>query len=260
MVPLNRIFLLAAIAAFTGSPQLAAAYGAAGHRIAGLAAEPLLCKSAIDSIAALTSGESLSELGLWADRIRGTDRWQRSAPWHYMNIADNANVPDFRHPPEGDVLWAIGEFSAQLGDAERESARRAEALRFLVHFVVDIHQPLHVGRAEDRGGNRTPIRYSNTEVDLHRFWDTDAIGLADLSVAAYTRAIRDRVAHLARADAGSTPIEWATESLELRDAVYDFRRARASRAYLDRAERLTRERLALAAARLANTLNGIFCR
>lgn len=256
---LVRIGLVVTTAALFAAPRGAGAYGTAGHRIAGLAAEPLLCQRTVAEINELTSGEPFSELGLWADRIRGVDRWARSAPWHYMNITDDAKLEDFQHPPEGDVLWAIEEFSSQLANTRLRQRRRAEALRFLVHFIVDIHQPLHVGRAEDRGGNRTMIRYGNTEVNLHRFWDRDAIELAGLSVAEYADAIRQRAALVAANDTNSAPLDWAEESFEMRGAVYRFSRNGASRRYLGEAEQATRERLAQAAARLANTLNGIFC-
>jgi hypothetical protein len=178
-----------------------------------------------------------------------------------MNIADNEAVADFEHPPEGDVLWAIGHFAERLAEAARPSAERAEALRFLVHFVVDVHQPLHVGRVEDRGGNTIELRYRGETTNLHRFWDTQAIEQADLPLARYQRAVAAELDAGARGSIGG-PASWAAESLALRAAVYDFDASARELppAYLAFAERTTRERLALAARRLAATLNGIFCR
>jgi hypothetical protein len=257
------------------------AYGAMGHRIAGALAEPLLCPAASAAVGRISGGRSLSELGVWADTIRDEPRWRNTGPWHYMNIEDGVPLTSYRHPPEGDVLRAI-ERSAQdlargLGDARRSSssavsARRSsrpasrvsalDALRFLIHFIVDVHQPLHVGRASDRGGNTIDVRYGATTVNLHRFWDTDVLEVAGLSRADYERALEPNVRALAKRPQVFAPEAWAEESLELRADVYRFtRRGRGpavlDRRYLERADAITRERLSLAAVRVAATLNEI---
>lgn len=251
------LFWFAASASWCGA---AAAYGPAGHLIAGRAAEPGLCERAAAEVARLGGGEDLGELGLWADRIRSDEAYADSRPWHYMNIADGVPLADYRHPPEGDVLWAIDHFSARLGDERLDDASRAEALRFLVHFIVDVHQPLHVGRAADRGGNEIVLRFDGERTNLHRLWDTHAIDWADLGVPAYVRAVEALMAD-DPAPASLDPLVWARESLALRKRVYDFGRAgrEPSTAYMDFAARITRERLALAAERLAGTLNTLLC-
>jgi hypothetical protein len=236
----------------------AAAFGPQGHLIAGLAAEPLLCAEAAARIEALAEAP-FAELGWWADRIRGDDAYRHSAPWHYMNIPDATPIADYRHPPEGDVLRAIERFEARLADTRAPRAERAKALKYLVHFVVDVHQPLHVGRAEDRGGNTIDVAYGDVTVNLHRFWDTDAIRLAGLSPRAYAARLEGRAA--AAAGGGLEPAAWAGESLALRPDVYAFDRAtgRLDDAYLARAQQITEARLALAAGRLAGVLNATFC-
>lgn len=236
----------------------ALAFGPSGHRIAGELAEPLLCPRAATAVAELSGGESLGELGLWADRIRGDERWRHTAPWHYMNIGDDERLESYEHPPEGDVWWAVEHHAARLAGSALQSDR-AEALRFLVHFVVDMHQPLHVGRAEDRGGNRVDVLYNGTRVNLHRFWDTDAVRLAGSE-----RRLIDALAPAARmllvGSADDPPAVWAAESLALRSHVYAFTpqsrgAARLDDAYLASAETITRIRLAQAGARLAGVLN-----
>jgi nuclease S1 len=237
----------------------AQAYGPDGHLIAGRAAAPLLCMHAADEVARLGGGQDLGELGLWADQIRSDPKYAAAAPWHYMNLDDGARIEDFRDPPEGDVLWAIRHFSERLGDAALPDAERAEALKFLVHFVVDLHQPLHVGKASDRGGNAILIRFRGKETNLHRLWDTNAIEQANLSVADYV-AMVERI-RPGIAEASLDPKRWAAEDLALRNRVYDFGRegAEPPARYLDFAADVTRKRLALAAVRLAGTLNTIFC-
>ncbi|HEX5421468.1 MAG TPA: S1/P1 nuclease [Gammaproteobacteria bacterium] len=240
---------------------LAQAYGFEGHLIAGDLAQPLLCRPAADEIASLTKGENLGEIGLWADKARDQAKWKHTGPWHYMNIADGADVSRFEHPPEGDVLWAIEHYTAQLSAARSRKAR-LEALRFVVHFIVDVHQPLHVGRASDRGGNTIDVRYGTTTVNLHHFWDTDVLHVAGLSRAQYEAALEPTAAMLSRQRERSSPADWAAESMALRPRIYDFVRPRhgpavLDRRYLERADRITRFRLAQAAVRLAETLNDL---
>jgi len=242
-------------------PALSRAYGPEGHLIAGMEAERRLCPAARAQIETLTGGQRLPELGLWADRIRGDPAYAASSPWHYMNIADGASIGGFRHGPEGDVLEAIARFKRALANRSLAPAERAEALKFLVHFVVDIHQPLHVGRASDRGGNTIELTFRGERMDLHRFWDTGVIALEGLSVRGYLRGLR---AELDARDAAAVvldPVVWAEESLALRPAVYAFdpRAGTLDAAYVERAQAITRRRLAAAAVRLAATLNDVLC-
>jgi len=237
----------------------AAAYGPEGHLIAGRAAEPLLCARAAAEVARLGGGVDLGELGLWADRIRSDPAWRDSGPWHYMNIADGVPLEDFLHPPEGDVLDAIARYSRQLGDRNLDDATRADALRFLVHFVADLHQPLHVGLEEDRGGNSIELEFRGETTNLHRYWDTHAIEGADLSLRDYLAGLETLPVPAAAGELD--PLVWASESLALRAAVYDFGRAgREPRAaYLRSAVATTQARLLLASRRMAGTLNALLC-
>jgi len=241
-------------------PLVARAYGPEGHLIAGIAAERSLCAAAREEVAVLGDGDRLGELGLWADRIRSDETYAVSSPWHYLNIRDGGPLRSFRHPPEGDVLEAIERFKRVLDDRSRPFDERAEALKFLVHFIVDIHQPLHVGRAADRGGNTIEIETVNGMTNLHRFWDSGAVTLARVSVGRYARGLRAAMDEAKVAGAKLDPVVWAEESLALRAAVYDFDvRAGLDAAYIERSVAITRERLALAALRLAGTLNEMFC-
>ncbi len=244
----------AVLAAF----EPANAYGIDGHRIAGLIAQERLCAEAEREVASLGGGRGLDELGLWADWIRDEPEWRHSAPWHYMNIPDGELLEDYRHPPEGDILWAIRHYAATLADRQESIAERRDALRFLAHFVVDIHQPLHVGRASDRGGNRIDVDPGTGEpVNLHRFWDTEAVALSGLGVEDYVRSLAELIEANARAWQQDTLMDWARESQALRPDVYDFggRGGRLSNDYLNTAERVTRLRLAQAGVRLAAEIN-----
>ena len=240
----------------------ATAYGPQGHLIAGRAAAGFLCRAAVAEVGRLGGGDGLDELGLWADRVRGTAAFRHTGPWHYMNIADGASLAAYVSPAEGDILTALDRAYGQLrpGSAATRTERE-QALRFLIHMLVDLHQPLHVGRAEDRGGNRIDVRVAGDRLNLHRLWDTEAITTGAQDVVSYARSIGDNIGP-GLLDEPFDPRVWAAESLELRAAVYGCPGdgAALSSAYMEQSRAITRDRLTLAAGRLAATLNGLFCR
>lgn len=251
-------WLAAALLTLSLGPATGSAFGPQGHLIVGLAAQPQLCPRAARQIAAWVD-EPFAELGWWADRIR--DQRDESRPWHYLNIADGGGIADFSGGRDGDVLWAIRHFSRVLGDRSAARPARAEALKFLIHFIADIHQPLHVGRADDRGGNAVTVHYDEVAVNLHRFWDSDAIALAGLPPARYAAGLGAAVAAAMAVDGDLEPAVWAEESLLLRAKVYAFDAStgRLDARYLREAREIVEARLAQAAARTAKTLNAILC-
>src|SRR5690606_8782647 len=112
---------------------------------------------------------SLAEAGTWADRIRGDERYNWAAPLHYINLPVTWQTyePSRDCPSQGCILKAIETYRAQLADKTLSDRERAEALLFLVHFVEDIHQPMHTGLRDDRGGNDVKVSFYGFETNLH---------------------------------------------------------------------------------------------
>ena len=108
--------------------------------------------------ALLEPGESLADASTWADEVR-RDR-PESGPWHYVNvpITEPAYSAEFC-PKEGCVVAKIADFRKVLADRPRRPRRAPRGARFLVHFVQDLHQPLHVGDRGDRGGNDLQVQF-----------------------------------------------------------------------------------------------------
>lgn len=236
-------------------------WGRDGHLIVGMAAEPLLCEAVFDSLESSSGTRSAGLSGLWADEIRSQPEWAHTAPWHYINIPDTG---DPRNPPvsiAGNVITAIERFIGILGSEQATTKERANALRFLIHFVTDVHQPLHVGRAADRGGNRIDVTFDGKETNLHLFWDTDVISRRGLRNREYAESLSARVRATAREERSTDVRDWAAQVFALRHQVYDFDASSGvlSEDYLSTAEAIAERQLLLAAAHLANTLNELFC-
>lgn len=145
------------------------------HEATGYLAERHLTAEAQVAVAELLGDESLGSVAAWADRVRPDRR--DTAPYHYVNGPRDKLHPSHEdlHLPQGTVYTAILMYQDQLKDESLSSEQHAEALKFLVHFVGDIHQPLHTAFGDDRGGNDFSVIYRNESFNIHRYWDLSVV-------------------------------------------------------------------------------------
>jgi hypothetical protein len=246
--------------------QQAAAYGPTGHRIAGAIAEDYLCDAARENISELLDGESLGSAGRWPDWIRSDPKWRHTRPWHYVNVPDGASVADVPYDREGNVLQAIARLQREVADPDLSGRQRAESLSFLAHFVADVHQPLHVGRVEDRGGNAIELVVFGKPTNLHALWDAEQLLRMDkLGLDEQIRALQGLAIGQVDDWQVGDHLVWADESMQLRELVYSFEvEARGEtelpHAYLVMARNISGLRLVQAGVRLAGSLNTMFCK
>ena len=245
------------------------AWGPRGHRVAAKIAEGRLTPEAKAGVAALLlEGDTLAGVSGWADH-EGHEVEPKSAPWHYINVPITAAYVDrkFTLMPDG-VVNRIGHFRRILADANAPKKDRARALLFFIHFIEDVHQPLHVGDNGDRGGNLTQVQYFKEGENLHRIWDSSIIEDASRDDKAWLKAIEPlltakNVAEWSKGD----PATWAEESLQDAKLAYYFPKGAKKpiasgvtlgRDYSEAALPIIRQRLAQAGVRLANELNAVF--
>jgi hypothetical protein len=257
------VFLAAALAA--ASP--AWGWGVEGHEVvAELAARQLTPRAAAE-VAALLKGPARAALiadANWADEIR--DQRPETGRWHYVNIPVSAASYDGARDCRMDVcvVAQIGRQLAMLRDRHAPRAARADALRFVIHLVADIHQPLHAADDGDRGGNDIHVRIRGTGIDasMHQLWDTRLVQASGRDpVALAARIAREVPTARWRAWQSGTPAAWANEVLHLAQSdIYGVskgrRRLRLDRGYMAREAPVVRLQLARAGARLAWLLNG----
>ncbi len=232
----------------------AAAWGDSGHAAIAAQAERQLSATARTAIAWLLIDEpnpSLAAVASWADRIRGEDGWRWTAPLHYVNFDEPGCSLDLRRNcPEGRcVIGAIERYADDLANRSLSRRQRAEALKFLVHFIGDIHQPLHASDRPDSGGNEFQVHLDGQGTNLHAVWDRHVLG-ADLSDLSTMDSDARRVVV---ADRGGGPLHWAAESCRLIEqlAIYPAAPGHLPAGYLERMRPHARKRLTLAAGRLA---------
>ncbi len=239
-----------------------AAWGPAGHEAVALVAAPRLTPVTQRQVAALLAGQSIADVATWADEIAQIRR--ETAPWHFTNIpVTSTGFSRTRDCAQGRcVVGAIEQQQAILRDMSRSKLARVEALKFLVHFVGDIHQPLHAVDSNDRGGNQRSIVAMGRVDSLHRAWDSGILQLRgersrDL-VAEANRWLRTQTE--SRLTGGSAA-DWANESFRLaRDVVYPQLKGDNTISHDEGLQdiRIIEERIARAGVRLAALLNRAF--
>jgi hypothetical protein len=198
------IFACVLLLAVVSLPAPARAWGCKGHQVVALLAEmhlnpralamakKILAEGPIDPSLSRYCKEGgtdpLTDASTWPDDIRGIR--PEASPWHYIDIPRGANLRDvekFCDAKEGCVTRAIRDDIAVLRSTDAGPQKRADALRFLIHFVGDLHQPLHAVTNNDQGGNCVPVAFFNvlpqvrnpqTESyapNLHGVWDTNIL-------------------------------------------------------------------------------------
>jgi len=269
-----KIWLFVAAAAASLVPAPVFAWGKTGHRVVAAIADTQLSGLAKAQVREILGGaESLDEAATWPDDMRSApgDFWQKTAtPWHYVTL----NGIAYDHaPPEGDALQALDHFRSVLRDPTASLADKQLALRFVVHLVGDLHQPLHVGKCCDKGGNDVKVSWFGKPTNLHAVWDSSLVDEEQLS---FTELAAKLERHLSNQNVldwwDLNPRDWIRESAEIRDTLYPSvskpakgkkrgrRRAvpELSYAYVYKFTPVMERRLSQAGVRLAAYLNDIF--
>jgi len=267
---MNRMVgrLVVVLTALSVAPT-AAAWGPQGHRVIARVATKRLTPAAQAGVRALLhEGDTLMDVANWADH-EGHDAVPGSAPWHYVNVPISAARYEGRDCKRGEcVVEKIKHFRKVLADRTAPNRERQRALLFLVHFVADVHQPLHVGDNADRGGNLTQVQFFGRGTNLHRLWDSDLIHHIGGDDRAWVEQVERRITPEA-VDAWSrgTVEGWADDSLRAAKLAYGGPNrsttpmesgASLGEEYAKMATPIIREQMARAGVRLANELNAIF--
>lgn len=174
--PQRYSLLAAAIVLCQPSPALA--WGQLGHRVIGDLTEERINGKTRAEIALILHEEDLAEASTWADEQRSNPEgfWQKEAgPYHYVTVPVGTTYAAVGLPAEGDAMSALGRFAAMVRNPDASREKKALALRFIIHMVGDVHQPLHAGSGKDRGGNDVKVRCFGQETNLHSVWDSQMI-------------------------------------------------------------------------------------
>jgi nuclease S1 len=236
-----------------GHSGAAFGWGVEGHEVVALIAGPLLAPDArqrVDALLALEPGSTLASISTWADQSR--DR--STAGWHYVNMPrDSACIYlPARDCPNGNCV--VGALTTQVRRLSTTTgAEQLEALKYVVHFVADIHQPLHAGFADDKGGNTYQLQAFGRGTNLHAAWDTLLVRKLDPDSGSLAAALSARAAP--SSDLSFAPALWAGESCQIASRPDFYPPRKLPDDYLVTFGPIVMDRLQLAGLRLAAILN-----
>jgi hypothetical protein len=242
--------------------RVAFAWGPEGHQAVAILTERYLRPQTRAHVHELLGSESLEEASLWADQVAHSTR-PETAPWHYIDIPLRDTRIDMRTEcPQGQcVLAKTEEFVAVLGNPRAGREAKSEALKFVVHFVADLHQPLHCEDNHDKGGNTQEVIFEGHPDNLHWVWDTGLVEEINRDPRSLAAELGREVTDAERAAWQTGSVEsWVMESHRLAQTVayrpgWGYGAPLLSQDYDARAERVIEIQLEKAAVRLAFLLN-----
>ncbi len=244
--------------------QKAFSWGPQGHSVVAQVAENNLTPNAKASVRRILQNASLVDVANWADTIRNDPQWNHTSTWHYVTIEDGDNYSNSEHAHEGDVVSAITEMVKILKDQKSPASDKQNALKFIVHFVGDVHQPLHVGRGDDRGGNEIRLTFEGKTSNLHALWDTLMIRKVAMDTAQYATYLESQSLAPEPYDLAALKFsQIIRECMDARNQVYDFRGLvdgpiKLEAAYFNKNLSLMNQQLLSGGKRLAALLNEIY--
>lgn len=248
------------IAALSYSSHANPIWGPTGHRTIGHIAENHLSKKAKNKIRELLNGESLAFVSTYADEIKSDRKYDSFYTWHYINMPLDMNYAESEKNPKGDLVTGINKCIAILKDKKSTKADKVFYLKMLVHLIGDLHQPLHIGRAEDKGGNTIQVQWFGKGTNLHHVWDEDMIDKWGMSYTELTcNAEQLTQAEIRDLEKGSLA-DWVDDTHKLSRIVYASAEVgqKLSYDYNYNYFGMTRSQLQKAGIRLATILNEIF--
>jgi len=234
-------------------------WGATGHRATGLIADRYLTKKARKSLQKILGNESLALITTWMDEIRSDSTYNMISPdWHWVDIPDGTTYETAAKNPKGDIIQTLERIIAELKSKKLTPEQELINLKMLMHLVGDIHQPLHVGRGTDRGGNNVKVMWHRADSDLHSVWDSDIINETRLSYTEFVASIPKPSEAEVQQWQKSSVHDWAHESKTLREKAYAFKGERLSYSYSYYNLPTVKQRINQAGVRLAGVLNEIY--
>ena len=197
-------------------------WGRTGHRTTGMVAEQHLTKKAQKRINEILDGQSLAFVSTYGDDIKSDPQYRKFGPWHYVNLdAGETEYSEEKANPAGDIVQGIKESIAVLKDRNASKEEKAFYLKMLVHFMGDLHQPMHTGRGEDKGGNDIQVQWFGSGSNLHRVWDSEMINDFQMSFTELAKTTDDLTKGEVKKIASGSLLDWMYESKALSAVVYD---------------------------------------
>lgn len=195
-------------------------WGQNGHRVIGEVAEQNLSKKAKRKINRLLKGDGLAMISTYADEIKSDSKYDQFKAWHYANVDFDKTYNESEKNEQGDIVIGIEKCVSVLKDKSALEEDKVFHLKMLVHLIGDMHQPLHFGLKEDRGGNDFKVKWFYKKSNIHRVWDSQMIESYKMS---YTE-LTDNLPVLSKAQTkfveSGEVVDWVESTRDLTKKIY----------------------------------------
>ena len=238
------------------------AWGQKGHDVTAFIAEKHLTPAAKAACDSILNGKSIVYWANWADNACHTPQYEYQKTWHYRNIDAGHDYDKFPRNENGDVTTAIRQQYEVLSNPDSSLEDKQLSLKLLVHFLGDIHQPMHMGHLSDRGGNSVKVKYFNSDRNLHGIWDSSLVESAHNWTYTEWQEQIDRASKAEEAAiiSSTDPDDWGKETFAYATEIYDKtpEGTNISYDYIAEWTPLIEQQLLKGGLRLAHLLNSLF--
>ena len=237
-------------------------WGQKGHDVVAYIAECNLAPKSYQKVVKALGGHSLVYYANWMDNASYSDQYRYTKTWHYANVDEGFTYDTMTKNEKGDVVTAIEGIIAELKSGKLSAEQENIRLRMLIHFVGDIHAPMHAGRLSDRGGNNVMVKFFDKETKLHSLWDTPLVEAAHKwSYTEWEQQLNRHCSAERKAELSKgTPKDWLVESHKIATEIYAATPAkgRVSYDYIAYFTPTIEQRLLAGGLRLAKILNELY--
>lgn len=232
------------------------AWGKRGHEIVAQIAKHYLDKSVIKKVQSYLGTMSFEEAAVWMDQIKSNHSYDYMKPWHYINIDCDATYVKTSEP---NIINALEDAIANL---DINSYRSKEAINFnlklIFHLIGDLHQPLHAGYSDDRGGNYAQVKFLKKKTNLHFVWDESIIQYSNITAADCIKQGNLMSVKEIKYIQQINPVAWLNDSRSCLTQVYAFKNGNITESYIKTNTLIVKKQLLKAGLRLAAVLNKTF--
>tara|TARA_R110000868_G_scaffold37481_6_gene132615 strand:- start:13203 stop:13976 length:774 start_codon:yes stop_codon:yes gene_type:complete len=231
-----------------------------GHRTIGEVAQQHLSGKAKKAIKKLLDGQSLALVSNFADEIKADRSYSKYGPWHYVNYPADKKYTEVPPSELGDIIIGIDKCIEVVKDKNSSEADKVFYLNMLVHLIGDLHQPMHVGQLEDKGGNDIQVEWFGRGTNLHRLWDANMIDDYGMSYSELANNLPTlKKSEIKNIQQGNI-YDWVEESQDVANELYNSVEVgeKLGYAYSYKYWATVEQQLQKGGLRLAKVLNDLF--
>lgn len=206
-------------------PFTSSAWGIIGHRVVGEIADSYLTKKTKKAIAAILGNESVAMASNWPDFIKSDPNYRYLNNWHYVNLKSDLTFDEVNNFLTADTATdAYTKINFLVNEMKTNTLLPNETkvmyIRLLIHIIGDIHQPMHLGKPDDRGGNAVKLKWFDEPTNLHAVWDEKLVEFQELSYTEYAKAINFTTKEQRNSWKQQSLVQWIYDTYTLTGKVY----------------------------------------